>query len=89
MLKCPRCSYPCKYGTLVLFLRYRVTSTNLTCVFCVFQDEPTNNLDIESIDALADAINDYAGGEKIFFNLPLGTFLRIGCINISFTLLQV
>ena len=27
------------------------------------QDEPTNNLDIESIDALADALNDYAGGE--------------------------
>ncbi|MBN3314439.1 ABCF1 protein, partial [Atractosteus spatula] len=25
------------------------------------QDEPTNNLDIESIDALADAINDYKG----------------------------
>ena len=25
-------------------------------------DEPTNNLDIESIDALADAINDYKGG---------------------------
>lgn len=26
------------------------------------QDEPTNNLDIESIDALADAINEYKGG---------------------------
>lgn len=25
-------------------------------------DEPTNNLDIESIDALADAINNYKGG---------------------------
>jgi ATP-binding cassette subfamily F protein 1 len=25
-------------------------------------DEPTNNLDIESIDALADAINDFKGG---------------------------
>lgn len=25
-------------------------------------DEPTNNLDIESIDALADAINEYKGG---------------------------
>lgn len=29
------------------------------------QDEPTNNLDIESIDALADAINDYKGGVVI------------------------
>lgn len=26
------------------------------------QDEPTNNLDIESIDALADAINTFTGG---------------------------
>ena len=26
------------------------------------QDEPTNNLDIESIDALAEAINGYKGG---------------------------
>lgn len=28
----------------------------------VILDEPTNNLDIESIDALADAINEYQGG---------------------------
>lgn len=28
-------------------------------------DEPTNNLDIESIDALADAINEYEGGVVI------------------------
>ena len=29
----------------------------------IILDEPTNNLDIESIDALADAINEYKGGE--------------------------
>ena len=28
-----------------------------------FQDEPTNNLDIESIDALADAMNEFEGGK--------------------------
>ena len=26
-------------------------------------DEPTNNLDLESIDALADAINEFTGGK--------------------------
>ncbi|KAJ2946553.1 hypothetical protein O0L34_g12607 [Tuta absoluta] len=31
----------------------------------VILDEPTNNLDIESIDALGDAINDYKGGVVI------------------------
>lgn len=38
------------------------------CVFMcyyIFQDEPTNNLDIESIDALAEAINEYQGGVVI------------------------
>ena len=28
----------------------------------IILDEPTNNLDIESIDALAEAINEYKGG---------------------------
>ena len=28
----------------------------------VILDEPTNNLDIESIDALTEALNDYQGG---------------------------
>ena len=40
----------------------------LLCCCCMkflklSQDEPTNNLDIESIDALADAINEYKGGK--------------------------
>ena len=33
----------------------------------LFQDEPTNNLDIESIDALADAINRFGGGKRYLF----------------------
>lgn len=41
------------------------------CVLChlCLQDEPTNNLDIESIDALADAINLFKGGmlESVLF----------------------
>ena len=32
---------------------------------CLLQDEPTNNLDIESIDALAEAINEFTGGKHI------------------------
>ena len=30
----------------------------------IILDEPTNNLDIESIDALAEAINEYKGGRS-------------------------
>lgn len=33
------------------------------CIPPPLQDEPTNNLDIESIDALGEAINEYKGGE--------------------------
>ena len=39
-------------------------------IFCFnIQDEPTNNLDIESIDALADAINVFSGG-KLMLPVP-------------------
>ena len=34
--------------------------------FSLSQDEPTNNLDIESIDALGDAINAFTGGRLYF-----------------------
>ena len=37
----------------------------LTQFFSPYQDEPTNNLDIESIDALAEAINEFTGGEVV------------------------
>jgi ABC-type multidrug transport system ATPase subunit len=42
-----------------------------SCKYIMFQDEPTNNLDIESIDALADAINDYNGGRNLQYTLNL------------------
>eukprot|EP00730_Choanoeca_flexa_P006335 TRINITY_DN12137_c0_g1_i5.p1 TRINITY_DN12137_c0_g1~~TRINITY_DN12137_c0_g1_i5.p1 ORF type:complete len:859 (+),score=338.47 TRINITY_DN12137_c0_g1_i5:54-2630(+) len=35
---------------------------SLTAPDIIILDEPTNNLDIESIDALVDAINEYEGG---------------------------
>ena len=31
----------------------------------IILDEPTNNLDIESIDALVDAINEFEGGRSL------------------------
>jgi len=42
----------------------RVTFCELTLTrpHILFLDEPTNNLDIESIDALCDAINEFEGG---------------------------
>ncbi|XP_078606304.1 ATP-binding cassette sub-family F member 1-like isoform X4 [Branchiostoma floridae x Branchiostoma japonicum] len=42
----------------------RVVFAELSCRApdVIILDEPTNNLDIESIDALADAINEYEGG---------------------------
>jgi ATP-binding cassette subfamily F protein 1 len=38
----------------------------------LIMDEPTNNLDIESIDALADAINEYEGG--IYYTIVAPNF---------------
>jgi ATP-binding cassette subfamily F protein 1 len=35
---------------------------SLQCPHLLFLDEPTNNLDIESIDALCDALKEYNGG---------------------------
>uniref|UniRef100_A0A8C9U6E7 ATP-binding cassette sub-family F member 1 n=1 Tax=Scleropages formosus TaxID=113540 RepID=A0A8C9U6E7_SCLFO len=47
--------------TLSLLQRQLYRCCKQTCLI----DEPTNNLDIESIDALSDAINEYKGGVVI------------------------
>ncbi|XP_008470019.1 uncharacterized ABC transporter ATP-binding protein C825.01-like [Diaphorina citri] len=42
--------------------RVALAELTLNAPDVIILDEPTNNLDIESIDALADAINEYKGG---------------------------
>ena len=42
--------------------RVALAELTLSAPDVVILDEPTNNLDIESIDALAEALNEYQGG---------------------------
>ena len=42
--------------------RVALAELTLSAPDVVILDEPTNNLDIESIDALAEALNEYEGG---------------------------
>ena len=44
--------------------RVALAELTLSAPDVIILDEPTNNLDIESIDALGDAIKDYAGELK-------------------------
>lgn len=43
--------------------RVALAELTLNAPDVVILDEPTNNLDLESIDALSEAINEYKGGE--------------------------
>ncbi|KAF7481248.1 Hypothetical predicted protein [Marmota monax] len=51
-------------------------------------DEPTNNLDIESIDALGEAINEYKGGKSVL-NIPSFSHWRPSCSVLWLELLSV
>ena len=42
---------------------------NCCFVALVSQDEPTNNLDLESIDALSEAINEFTGGMFVYMTV--------------------
>ncbi len=41
---------------------YSYTSSSLLYIICYYVLEPTNHLDIESIEALAEALNQFTGG---------------------------
>ena len=42
---------------------------NCCFVALISQDEPTNNLDLESIDALSEAINEFTGGMFVYMTV--------------------
>jgi Fe-S cluster assembly ATPase SufC len=50
----------------------------------IILDEPTNNLDIESIDALAEAINEYKGGQCLL-DLPVSLGFPILILSRNFS----
>merc|ERR1711860_3098 len=64
--------------------RVALAELTLSAPDVVILDEPTNNLDIESIDALAEAIKEYEG-YLIHFYLSLFLSLLYFFLQFSFT----
>ena len=63
--------------------RVALAELTLSAPDVIILDEPTNNLDIESIDALAEAITEYEGMILYFKFKDLAEFLWLTLVSSS------